>query len=180
MAFQPVSCIKCKVFWWMLEDRIWSKTRKVGTRQLGGNLRPSELMWKNRKNIYRYLSRGPRHNVTWFTSSPVRLSVTGYLTPVTPVLNPNRHYTFQSPTMSGEKIYHANCLCSKVKFTLKGEPFHFVICNCRNCQKASGSAFMANSMFKPEVKFNFIAQKGQSLRSDNFILSKYLLFKVKK
>ncbi|KAF8903442.1 DUF636 domain-containing protein [Gymnopilus junonius] len=52
--------------------------------------------------------------------------------------------------MSAEKTYHASCLCSAVKFTLVGDPFHFVICNCRNCKKAAGSAFMANIMFKPE------------------------------
>ncbi|KDR67640.1 hypothetical protein GALMADRAFT_257878 [Galerina marginata CBS 339.88] len=51
--------------------------------------------------------------------------------------------------MSEEKTYHANCLCSEVKFTLQGEPFHFVICHCRNCKQVAGSAFMANAMFKP-------------------------------
>ncbi|KAH9479759.1 hypothetical protein JR316_0008354 [Psilocybe cubensis] len=50
--------------------------------------------------------------------------------------------------MSDSKVYHAKCLCSEVEFTLTGDPFHFVVCHCRNCKQVSGSAFLANTMFK--------------------------------
>ncbi|KAJ3502181.1 hypothetical protein NLJ89_g9003 [Agrocybe chaxingu] len=52
--------------------------------------------------------------------------------------------------MSGEKpkTYKASCLCAGVKFTLEGDPFHFVVCHCQNCKKASGSAFVTNALFQ--------------------------------
>ncbi|KAF5376965.1 hypothetical protein D9615_007232 [Tricholomella constricta] len=48
------------------------------------------------------------------------------------------------------KIYHGSCLCDSVQFTMTGEPFTYFVCHCKNCQKSSGSAFMANAFFKPE------------------------------
>ncbi|KAF9054707.1 DUF636 domain-containing protein [Panaeolus papilionaceus] len=48
------------------------------------------------------------------------------------------------------QVYNASCLCKAVKFTLTGEPFHFVLCHCSNCKQTSGSGFLANAMFKPQ------------------------------
>jgi hypothetical protein len=33
------------------------------------------------------------------------------------------------------------CLCGAVRYKFSGEPFRHVICHCRDCQRASGSAF---------------------------------------
>lgn len=48
-------------------------------------------------------------------------------------------------------IYHGSCLCHKVQYELTGEPFTFFVCHCVNCRKATGSAFMSNGFFKPDV-----------------------------
>ncbi len=32
------------------------------------------------------------------------------------------------------------CLCGAVRYELTGEPLRTMICNCKNCQKSSGSA----------------------------------------
>ncbi|KAK7466321.1 hypothetical protein VKT23_005048 [Stygiomarasmius scandens] len=47
-------------------------------------------------------------------------------------------------------IRQASCLCGGTKFTVKGDPFLYVLCHCLNCKKASGSAFLANAWFKEE------------------------------
>ncbi|RXW17087.1 hypothetical protein EST38_g8760 [Candolleomyces aberdarensis] len=46
--------------------------------------------------------------------------------------------------------YQGECLCGAVAFELQGEPFHYVICHCKNCKQAGGGAFMANAFFKPQ------------------------------
>ncbi|KAF8972711.1 DUF636 domain-containing protein [Flammula alnicola] len=61
------------------------------------------------------------------------------------------------------KTYHASCLCRGVKFTVKGEPFHYVICHCRNCKQASGSAFLSHAMFNIPM---FTITQGQELITD--------------
>jgi hypothetical protein len=33
------------------------------------------------------------------------------------------------------------CLCGAVRYKFSGDPFRHVICHCRDCQRASGSAF---------------------------------------
>ncbi|KAF5316720.1 hypothetical protein D9619_006564 [Psilocybe cf. subviscida] len=48
------------------------------------------------------------------------------------------------------KVYQGNCLCGRVQFTLAGGPFHYAICNCKNCKQSSGSAFLTYAAFKPE------------------------------
>jgi hypothetical protein len=32
------------------------------------------------------------------------------------------------------------CLCGAVRYELKGDPIRTMICNCKNCQRSSGSA----------------------------------------
>lgn len=49
------------------------------------------------------------------------------------------------------KKTHGSCLCKKVNYELKGDPGTFVVCYCVNCQKATGSAFMANTFWRVEV-----------------------------
>ena len=39
------------------------------------------------------------------------------------------------------------CLCGRVRYTLTGEPALNGICHCRNCQRYTGSAFEAVTVF---------------------------------
>ncbi|KAK4613858.1 hypothetical protein CLAFUW4_09450 [Fulvia fulva] len=39
-------------------------------------------------------------------------------------------------------------LCQSVKFSITGTPARHIQCNCLNCQKSSGSAFLTNILFK--------------------------------
>ncbi|KAJ3784536.1 Mss4-like protein [Lentinula aff. detonsa] len=57
--------------------------------------------------------------------------------------------TFTPP--SSDILRNGSCLCGAIKFTIKGDPFHYLVCHCKNCQKASGSAFMMNIWFKEEA-----------------------------
>ncbi|KAJ7180841.1 Mss4-like protein [Mycena filopes] len=43
-----------------------------------------------------------------------------------------------------------SCLCTKVRFTVQGEPFTYALCHCINCRKFAGSAFMTNAFFSPD------------------------------
>lgn len=45
-------------------------------------------------------------------------------------------------------LRRGSCLCRAVKFTLSGPPARNIQCNCLNCQKASGSAFLTNILYK--------------------------------
>jgi len=37
-----------------------------------------------------------------------------------------------------------SCLCGSIKYTSEADPLFTVICNCKNCQHQSGSAFSLN------------------------------------
>ncbi|KAK5937820.1 hypothetical protein PMZ80_009949 [Knufia obscura] len=45
-------------------------------------------------------------------------------------------------------LRRGSCLCQTVKFSLTGPPARHIQCNCLNCQKASGSAFLTNILYK--------------------------------
>ncbi|KAF9067332.1 Mss4-like protein [Rhodocollybia butyracea] len=49
-----------------------------------------------------------------------------------------------------DKVRNGSCLCGAIRFTIKGDPFHYTVCHCANCKKSSGSAFMMNIWFKEE------------------------------
>src|SRR5215467_13974700 len=36
---------------------------------------------------------------------------------------------------------HGGCLCGQVRYSANIEPAFVAVCHCRNCQKASGTAF---------------------------------------
>ncbi|KAE9401006.1 hypothetical protein BT96DRAFT_919136 [Gymnopus androsaceus JB14] len=63
-------------------------------------------------------------------------------------------------TTVNDTIRDGSCLCRSVRFTIKGEPFHYLVCHCDNCKKASGSAFMTNVWFKEEA---FTITAGQDV-----------------
>ena len=39
------------------------------------------------------------------------------------------------------------CLCGRVRFSCSGQTVHSLVCHCRMCQRASGSAFMGLMFF---------------------------------
>lgn len=39
------------------------------------------------------------------------------------------------------------CLCGRVRYTLTGEPAFTGVCHCRNCQRYTGTAFEAVTVF---------------------------------
>jgi len=43
------------------------------------------------------------------------------------------------------KSYQGGCLCGGVRYEYAGEFSEFIYCHCRDCRKASGSAFNANA-----------------------------------
>ena len=45
------------------------------------------------------------------------------------------------------KTLNGSCLCGSVAFKVTGEPFIFLYCHCRSCQKSSGSVHVANLGF---------------------------------
>ncbi|KAK5091454.1 hypothetical protein LTR05_001637 [Lithohypha guttulata] len=47
-------------------------------------------------------------------------------------------------------LRRGSCLCRKITFTLTGAPARNIQCNCLNCQKSSGSAFLTNILYKHE------------------------------
>ncbi|KAF7370438.1 Duf636 domain protein [Mycena sanguinolenta] len=53
-------------------------------------------------------------------------------------------------------VRNGSCLCHKIRFTVEGDPFTFVVCHCSNCQKFAGSAFMTIAFFAPDARFSRI------------------------
>lgn len=43
------------------------------------------------------------------------------------------------------------CLCGAVRYTASAPPLRSYLCHCRDCQRASGSAFAAAMLFAPGV-----------------------------
>ena len=41
--------------------------------------------------------------------------------------------------------YTGSCLCGKVRYEIRGGLSAFVLCHCRMCRKASGTAFASNA-----------------------------------
>ena len=51
------------------------------------------------------------------------------------------------------------CLCSKVKYEIKGKPQFMYYCHCSMCRKASGSSFATNMMISDE---DFVLVSGHA------------------
>jgi hypothetical protein len=49
-----------------------------------------------------------------------------------------------------EEIITGGCLCGALRYEAKGAPDHAGYCYCRDCRKASGSAFIGFMGFAPE------------------------------
>lgn len=50
-----------------------------------------------------------------------------------------------------KQIGTGSCLCKGITYEIIGEPVTSVVCHCIDCKKASGSAFMANVLYKQDV-----------------------------
>ncbi|TFK34247.1 Mss4-like protein [Crucibulum laeve] len=55
--------------------------------------------------------------------------------------------------MSATEVRRGSCLCRSVIYEITGSPLAFRVCNCINCRKATGSAFMSNIFLKKENVF---------------------------
>jgi len=41
------------------------------------------------------------------------------------------------------------CLCGKVRYTVRGEPYKSGLCHCSDCRRVTGSAFLAYADWRP-------------------------------
>jgi hypothetical protein len=61
-------------------------------------------------------------------------------------------YSISTSQNSEEQtVRYGSCLCGAVQYEVIGDPYNILICHCESCQKATGSAFMANSWYKEDV-----------------------------
>ena len=49
-------------------------------------------------------------------------------------------------------LFTGSCACEDIKYTCSGEPLYMGNCHCRDCQRATGSAFYPGVLFK-EIDF---------------------------
>ncbi len=56
------------------------------------------------------------------------------------------------------------CLCGEVRYRFSGEPLRQVICHCRDCQRAGGSAFHVG-MVIPRQGFELVSGELQTYRA---------------
>ena len=45
-------------------------------------------------------------------------------------------------------IYEGGCLCGAVRYLTKSQPVRVTFCHCKFCQKATGSAYMVEPVFR--------------------------------
>ncbi len=54
--------------------------------------------------------------------------------------------------MSENKLVRSGgCLCGAIRYEVKGEPDDACVCHCTNCQRWSGSAFIAGAGFRNDT-----------------------------
>ena len=49
------------------------------------------------------------------------------------------------------EVHEGGCLCGAVRYRTKGPALRTLVCHCRFCQRMTGSAFYAESMFAVEA-----------------------------
>ena len=64
-------------------------------------------------------------------------------------------------------VLEGGCLCGKIRFKADGPPLRTLVCHCTFCQRVTGSAFYAESLFeRNQVNFNQGEQRQFEHRSD--------------
>ena len=48
------------------------------------------------------------------------------------------------------KTHTGGCLCGKVRYSLRGEPFRYGVCHCADCRKESGSVMTVWAQWRRE------------------------------
>jgi len=46
------------------------------------------------------------------------------------------------------EVHEGGCLCGALRYATRGEPLTVTICHCRFCQRATGSAYMVEPIFR--------------------------------
>jgi hypothetical protein len=54
------------------------------------------------------------------------------------------------PLEKGMKVHAGGCLCGALRYETSAEPVRITFCHCRFCQRATGSAFMVEPLFRIE------------------------------
>ena len=45
-------------------------------------------------------------------------------------------------------VHEGGCLCGAVRYGIQGEPLRITVCHCKFCQRATGSAYMVEPIFR--------------------------------
>lgn len=53
--------------------------------------------------------------------------------------------------MEDSRTRTGGCLCGAVRYETKGEPIKSGLCHCADCQKVTGTAFLAYADWRPEM-----------------------------
>lgn len=54
--------------------------------------------------------------------------------------------------MNNDTVHEGGCLCGALRYETSGPPDRVVFCHCRFCQRATGTAFLVETMF-PRSRF---------------------------
>ena len=57
------------------------------------------------------------------------------------------------------EVYTGGCACGAIRYRCLGEPLYMGNCHCRDCQRATGSAFFPAVLFKGD---DFTLQQGET------------------
>ena len=55
-------------------------------------------------------------------------------------------------------MHEGGCLCGGISYCVSGEPNHVILCHCRFCQRATGGAYMVETLFDKDA---FTLSKGE-------------------
>jgi hypothetical protein len=64
---------------------------------------------------------------------------------------------------AGVNVYTGSCLCGGIQFRIDSELVPIEVCHCRQCRKAQGAPFAANSPIKSNA---FLLTRGDSLLAE--------------
>src|SRR5690349_25086335 len=59
--------------------------------------------------------------------------------------------------MVAETIRKGGCLCRRIRYTVRGDPYKSGLCHCADCRKVTGAAFLPYADWRPE-QFEFTGE----------------------